>query len=107
MAKDISDSLKEGEYEGFHHLEFWVGNAKQTATWFIARLGFEPVAYRGLETGDRDAVTHVVQVSVYSLSRSLSLFHPYYRVSACTPMTRRMRIAEAYGLPASCISYTQ
>ena len=55
-------SPTQGQYQGFHHLEFWVGNAKQTATWFVARLGFEPVAYRGLETGDRDTVTHVVQV---------------------------------------------
>ncbi len=55
-------SPTQGQYQGFHHLEFWVGNAKQTATWFIARLGFEPVAYKGLETGDRDTVTHVVQV---------------------------------------------
>eukprot|EP00802_Teleaulax_amphioxeia_P015557 Tamp_15648.p1 GENE.Tamp_15648~~Tamp_15648.p1 ORF type:complete len:403 (-),score=97.04 Tamp_15648:318-1478(-) len=54
-------SPTQGQYQGFHHLEFWVGNAKQTATWFVARLGFEPVAYRGLETGDRDTVTHVVQ----------------------------------------------
>jgi len=55
-------TAQKGEYQGFHHLEFWVGNAKQTATWFIARLGFEPVAYKGLETGNRDTVTHVVQV---------------------------------------------
>ena len=67
VAKEVSDALMQGEYQGFHHLEFWVGNAKQTATWFIARLGFEPVAYRGLETGDRDTVTHVVQVSMHSL----------------------------------------
>jgi hypothetical protein len=62
VAADSADVLMQGEYQGFHHLEFWVGNAKQTATWFIARLGFEPVAYKGLETGDRDTVTHVVQV---------------------------------------------
>lgn len=55
------DLVHSGEYQGFHHLEFWVGNAKQTATWFIARMGFEPVAYSGLETGSRDTVTHVVQ----------------------------------------------
>jgi len=54
-------TIPSGEYQGFHHLEFWVGNAKQTSTWFVARLGFEPVAYKGLETGDRESVTHVVQ----------------------------------------------
>jgi hypothetical protein len=50
-----------GMYKEFHHIHMWVGNAKQTATYFIARMGFEPVAYRGLETGNRDSVTHVVQ----------------------------------------------
>ena len=27
-----------GEFRGFHHVEFWVGNAKQAATYFIARF---------------------------------------------------------------------
>mmetsp|Transcript_37604 Transcript_37604/g.60637 ORF Transcript_37604/g.60637 Transcript_37604/m.60637 type:complete len:448 (+) Transcript_37604:22-1365(+) len=61
------------EYQGFHHLEFWVGNAKQTATWFIARLGFEPVAYRGLETGNRETVTHVVQQGTVRFAFTSSL----------------------------------
>lgn len=54
-------SAVEGDFEGFHSVEFWVGNAKQAATYFCARFGFEPVAFRGLETGSRDVVTHVVQ----------------------------------------------
>eukprot|EP00961_Rhodomonas_salina_P092708 1247706-Rhodomonas_salina.2 len=53
-------SAVEGDFEGFHSVEFWVGNAKQAATYFCARFGFEPVAFRGLETGSRDVVTHVV-----------------------------------------------
>mmetsp|Transcript_7598 Transcript_7598/g.14950 ORF Transcript_7598/g.14950 Transcript_7598/m.14950 type:complete len:513 (+) Transcript_7598:29-1567(+) len=53
--KEASDFL------GFHHIELWVGNALQAATFFVARLGFEPVAYSGLETGSRDVVTHVVR----------------------------------------------
>lgn len=57
-------------YKEFHHVEMWVGNAKQTATYFIARMGFQPVAYRGLETGNRDVVTHVVQQGKVTLPRT-------------------------------------
>ncbi len=57
------------QYKGFHHIHLWVGNALQAASFFIARLGFEPVAYRGLETGSRDVVTQVLccqEVSFYN-----------------------------------------
>jgi 4-hydroxyphenylpyruvate dioxygenase len=50
-----------GNYYGFDHVLWWVGNAKQAADWFCARFGFERVAYRGLETGHRDVVSHVVR----------------------------------------------
>uniref|UniRef100_A0A8C2IUU6 4-hydroxyphenylpyruvate dioxygenase n=1 Tax=Cyprinus carpio TaxID=7962 RepID=A0A8C2IUU6_CYPCA len=40
---------------------FWVGNAKQAASYYCNKLGFEPLAYRGLETGSRDVVSHVVK----------------------------------------------
>jgi len=50
-----------GNYYGFDHVHFWVGNAKQAAGWYIARLGFSPYAYKGLETGNRDVVTHVIK----------------------------------------------
>lgn len=46
---------------GFDHIHWWVGNAKQAASWYVARFGFEEVAYRGLETGSRNVVTHVVR----------------------------------------------
>ena len=34
------------------HIEFWVGNAKQS-TFFWKQWGFKPIAYSGLETGNR------------------------------------------------------
>lgn len=49
-----------GRYFGFHHIRFYVGNAKQAADWYIARFGFSRVAYRGLETGHREVASHVV-----------------------------------------------
>lgn len=50
-----------GEYYGFDHLTLWVGNAKQAASFYCTRFGFERVAYRGLETNDRQVVSHVVR----------------------------------------------
>lgn len=49
------------DFAGFDHLTFWVGNAKQASLYYCARFGFEPYAYRGLETGTRDVCTHVVK----------------------------------------------
>ncbi|KAJ3218834.1 hypothetical protein HK099_004910 [Clydaea vesicula] len=49
-----------GRYHGFDHLTFWVGNAKQAATYYITRFGFSPCGYKGLETGSRDVVSHCV-----------------------------------------------
>eukprot|EP00055_Hartaetosiga_balthica_P002520 m.4274 g.4274 ORF g.4274 m.4274 type:complete len:385 (-) comp2201_c0_seq1:84-1238(-) len=49
-----------GKYLGFDHATFWVGNAMQAATWYCVRLGFKHFAYKGLETGERDVVSHVV-----------------------------------------------
>jgi 4-hydroxyphenylpyruvate dioxygenase len=45
---------------GIDYLQFFVGNAKQAAHYYRA-LGFEPIAYLGLETGSRDRVSWCVQ----------------------------------------------
>ncbi|HYF25492.1 MAG TPA: 4-hydroxyphenylpyruvate dioxygenase [Baekduia sp.] len=45
---------------GIDHVEWWVGNAKQAAYVFVHALGFEQLAYAGLETGQRDHVSYVV-----------------------------------------------
>lgn len=50
-----------GKFLKFDHIEWWVGNAKQAASYYCARLGFEPFAYKGLETGERKVAAHVVR----------------------------------------------
>jgi len=50
-----------GRFIKFDHIEWWVGNAKQAATFYCVRLGFTPVAYKGLETGSRQVACHVVK----------------------------------------------
>ncbi|KAJ2780740.1 hypothetical protein H4R18_003291 [Coemansia javaensis] len=47
-------------YEAFHHITFWVGNAKQAAAYYITHFGFRYIGYQGLETGHRDVASHVV-----------------------------------------------
>jgi 4-hydroxyphenylpyruvate dioxygenase len=46
---------------GIDHVELYVGNAAQAAYFYTRALGFEEVAYAGLETGVRDRVTHVLE----------------------------------------------
>ena len=36
---------------GTDYVEFYVGNAKQTAYYYQHAFGFQPLAYAGLETG--------------------------------------------------------
>ncbi len=46
---------------GIDHVEFWVGNARQSAHYFRALWGFTPIAYAGLETGVRDRTSYVMR----------------------------------------------
>jgi len=50
-----------GRFVHFDHVRFWVGNAKQAAQWYCVTMGFEPFAYRGLETGERGVVSHAIR----------------------------------------------
>jgi 4-hydroxyphenylpyruvate dioxygenase len=46
---------------GTDHIEFYVGNAKQTALFYQHCMGFELVAYAGPETGLRDRASYVLK----------------------------------------------
>jgi 4-hydroxyphenylpyruvate dioxygenase len=46
---------------GVDHLELYVGNAAQSKYFYEHALGFRETAYRGLETGSRDRVSHVME----------------------------------------------
>lgn len=50
-----------GRFTGFDHVTLWVGNAKQAASYYTSRFGFEYFAYKGLETGERTIASHVVR----------------------------------------------
>ncbi len=46
---------------GTDHVGYIVGNAKQAACFYQDRFGFTPIAYRGLETGDRQCTSYVLR----------------------------------------------
>ena len=52
---------KKGRLVNFDHITFWVGNAKQAASYYCNHVGFKPFAYKGLETGSREVVCHAVR----------------------------------------------
>jgi 4-hydroxyphenylpyruvate dioxygenase len=58
---------------GIDHLEFYVGNAAQAAYYYTHAWGFTETAYRGLETGTRDRVSHVLEQGRIRLVLSGSL----------------------------------
>ncbi|KAK7724029.1 hypothetical protein SLS64_000363 [Diaporthe eres] len=47
-------------FNGYDHVTWWVGNAKQAAAYYSTLFGMKPIAYRGLETGSRYFTSHVV-----------------------------------------------
>lgn len=47
--------------DGTDFVEFYVGNAKQAAHYYQSAFGFQPLAYRGLETGDKEKTSYVLR----------------------------------------------
>jgi 4-hydroxyphenylpyruvate dioxygenase len=46
--------------KGIHHIELFVGNAKQAAYYYRKAFGFSQTAYSGLETGNRNSTSYVL-----------------------------------------------
>ena len=46
---------------GTDYIEFWVGNARQSAAYYQAAWGYDILAYRGPETGVRDRASYLLQ----------------------------------------------
>lgn len=47
--------------EGTDYVEFYVGNAKQAAHYYMSAFGFQALAYAGPETGLKDRASYVVR----------------------------------------------
>src|SRR5262249_54273241 len=61
--------------KGYHHLEFYVGNAKQAAHFYRTAFGLPLVAYSGLETGARNRMSYVLEENDIRIVLTSSL-HP-------------------------------
>ena len=52
---------------GFDHCEMYVGNAKQASHYYQSTMGFNLIAYQGLETGNRETVSYVLNQGLINL----------------------------------------
>lgn len=59
--------------EGTDFVEFYVGNAKQSAHYYITAFGFGALAYAGPETGMKDRVSYVVRQNKLTFVLTTSL----------------------------------
>ena len=59
--------------QGTDYIEFFVGNAKQAAHYYITAFGFQPLAYSGPETGARDRASYAVRQNKLTLVLTCSL----------------------------------
>jgi 4-hydroxyphenylpyruvate dioxygenase len=59
-ARPIDQEADLFKINAVDHVEFWVGNAKQSVFYWKV-WGFKPVAYSGLETGNRQYASWVVE----------------------------------------------
>ena len=64
-----------------HHVEFWVGNAKQAEYFYRKAFGFSRFAYKGLETGDRDVTSFALKQGEarFALTTPLHSRHPIHQ----------------------------
>ena len=70
LAQPAQDFLP---LKGTDHVEFYVGNAKQSAYYYQAAFGFALEAYAGPETGLRDRASYVLQQGKIRLVLTTSL----------------------------------
>lgn len=63
------------------HIHWWVGNAKQAMYFWWKGFGFKPIAYSGLETGNREFASYVLESGKIRLVVSSS-YRPTSEISA-------------------------
>ena len=85
-TKDLGAKPAAGRFLHFDHTRFWVGNAKQAAAWYCFMFGFEPYAYKGLETGSRRVVSHAIRQNKVCPTHTVYCMQEY-----CTEPSLRLR----------------
>jgi 4-hydroxyphenylpyruvate dioxygenase len=64
IKKQTTDELSQTDFlplQGTDYVEFYVGNAKQAAHYYMSAFGVQAIAYAGPETGIKDKVSYVVR----------------------------------------------
>jgi 4-hydroxyphenylpyruvate dioxygenase len=65
MDKNLGNNMESNSdflpLHGTDYLEFYVGNALQAAHYYQGAFGFQPLAHRGLSTGDTELESYVVR----------------------------------------------
>lgn len=61
-----------------HHVEFYVGNAKQAEFYYRNAFGFSRAAYSGLETGNRETTSYVMRQNRVNLVLTTPLNDDHY-----------------------------
>lgn len=64
LIKDSRSITEEADFlqiKSIDHVHFYVGNAKHAMFYWWKAYGFKPVAYSGLETGNRDFASYVLE----------------------------------------------
>lgn len=64
LENQISVTTKVEDFlpiKGWDHIEFYVGNAKQSAIFYQYTMGFKLKAYSGLETGSKDRSSYLLE----------------------------------------------
>jgi 4-hydroxyphenylpyruvate dioxygenase len=60
-ARPMTEEADFLQIKSIDHIHLWVGNAKQAMYWWWKGFGFKPVAYSGLETGNREFASYVLE----------------------------------------------
>lgn len=84
IKDDVRPITEEADFlkiKAFDHVEMWVGNAKQAAYFYQHAYGFTPVAYSGLETGNRRTTSYVLKQGKIFIILT-GAYHPNTEVSA-------------------------
>lgn len=61
------------QIRSIHHVELWVGNARQAAYFYRNAMGFSQFAYAGLETGSRELTSYALRQGKATLLLSTPL----------------------------------
>jgi 4-hydroxyphenylpyruvate dioxygenase len=59
--RPITEEADHLQIKSIDHVHWWVGNAKQSMYYWWKAFGFKPVAYSGLETGNRRFASYVLE----------------------------------------------